>query len=171
MSPALSDRAGQYLRALVPTSLALVLLLATAVPLGLPYLGAVGPLLSMCAIYYWSIYRPELMPAPAVFAVGLVHDALTGGPPGLMALTLLLVHGVCVSQRRALYGMTFLVGWFGFAVIAMGAHFFAWAIAAAYYFTPHGALASIMQGLVTVLCYPPVAWMLGLIDVRLWRPA
>ncbi len=77
-----------WARGIVPGFVAVGLLLFSVLPLGLPYFGDVRPLLILIAVFYWSIFWPELMPAILVFAIGLGFDLLAGGPPGIMALVL-----------------------------------------------------------------------------------
>jgi rod shape-determining protein MreD len=75
-----------------PFVLSLLLVVASVLPLQLPDFGRVAPNLAVMATFYWAIYRPDLFPAPAAFALGLWLDLLTGTPIGINALVLLLVH-------------------------------------------------------------------------------
>jgi rod shape-determining protein MreD len=79
---------------------------------------AAAPYFGVMAVYYWSLYHPRLMPSWYVFAAGLLHDALSGAPPGLMALTLLLVREFGNSQRQLLLSGSFLQIWLGFFLAA-----------------------------------------------------
>lgn len=145
---------------LAPGALGLLLVLIACLPLGLPHLSIVAPMLPLMAVYYWSIYRPELMPAPVVFVIGLVQDALTGAPMGAGALVLVLVQGVCVSQRRILVGSSFGVGWLGFAMVAAGAAGLGWLVAALFYLSLVNPIPALVQLGLSVLLYPPVAWVM-----------
>ncbi|MCW5730286.1 MAG: rod shape-determining protein MreD [Alphaproteobacteria bacterium] len=168
--PGLLRRLRGFGRRLAPSLFGIALILLALLPFGLPQFSSVMPLLSVIAVYYWGVYRPDLLPAWAAFALGLVEDALSGGPLGLMALVLALVQGVCVSQRRFLAGAGFVVGWSGFALVAGGAALFIWSVSSLYYlhlFDPRQALA---QWALTVFAYPLLAWTFLLAERRMLQP-
>ena len=141
------------------------------VPLGVRHLADVAPLLGLIAVYYWSIYRPQLIPAPFVFAVGLVHDLLSGGPLGLMALVLVALHIFCVSQRRVLIGRSFGVGWFGFMLVAPGAALLEWIVASIYFMHPMDPVPLLVQLVLTIVLYPPLNWLFNRVELAVARAA
>ena len=149
----------RHLLRLAPVSLTLALVLLGCLPLGLPYLSSVMPLLAVMAVYYWSIFRPELMPAAAAFGIGLVQDALGGGPLGLMALVLVAVRGICFAQRKVFFRKSFLVGWFGLGLVAAGATFGMWLVATIYYMTLINPAPGLIQLAITIVLYPAVSWL------------
>jgi rod shape-determining protein MreD len=122
------------------------------------------------AVYYWSIYRPDLLPLGATFFVGIVQDTLDGTPLGLSSLILVLVQGVVVSQRRFFHGKAFLVEWWGFMLVAPGAIVISWVFASLYY----GVLASPrplgFQLLMTIVLYPCLTWLFARVQHYLLRP-
>jgi rod shape-determining protein MreD len=144
------------LRAMIPGLTLFLCIFVASVPFGLPYLSDVTPFLSLMAVYYWSIYRPDLIPAVVVFMGGLLQDVLTGGPIGLLALVLVLVHGIGVSQRGVFLGKSFQVEWWGFGLVTIGAILFAWIAASLYFATFIDSRAFIVQALLTVAIYPLV---------------
>jgi len=164
MREGMTLRMNFWMRGIVPGLFAVGLLLFSVLPLGLPYFGDVRPLLILIAVFYWSIFWPELMPAILVFAIGLGFDLLAGGPPGIMALVLLLVRGVCISQHRPIVGQTFLVGWLGFSLIAVGAYVMLWLLHSVYYFMLFDPQPLVGQFIITVLFYPLVAWAFTMIQ-------
>src|SRR5882757_800049 len=88
----------------VPTATILILALLSVLPLRFPDYAAVAPLLALAGIYYWTIYRPNLLPPAAVFLCGLVLDLLSGAPLGVAALVFLLgsvLTGVMLDMRAA----------------------------------------------------------------------
>lgn len=143
-----------------PGALGFLLVLIACLPFGLPHMSAAAPMLPLMAVYYWTTYRPELMPAPVAFAIGLVQDALTGAPMGASALVLVLVQGVCVNQRRLLVGSSFVVGWLGFAMVATGATAASWLVAAFFYVALVNPVPALLQLGLSVILYPPVAWVM-----------
>ena len=102
---------------MVPHILLLFLLLLSFVSLPLPYLGASRPCLVLIFVYYWSIYRPTLVPPVLCFALGIAMDILSGGPLGLNALVLVAVQWVVRGQRRFLMGQPYTTTWAVFTVI------------------------------------------------------
>jgi rod shape-determining protein MreD len=157
------------IRGTVPLILALALVLLSVVAYGVPDLAVVTPSFGTMAVYYWAIYRPDLLPAPAAFLIGLAQDVLGGGPTGLMALVLLLVHAVTVSQRRVFVGKSFLVGWWGFAIIASGAGLLTWLAAAAWFGALPPVAPSAYQTLLTIVLYPCIAWLFSRVHLTLLR--
>src|SRR3546814_9858067 len=89
---ALLRQTNRRLRALLPILSSVALVLVGILPLGLPHLNSVAPLLALMAVFYWSIFRADLMTMLGAFLIGLFLDLLSGGPLGLNAATLLLLH-------------------------------------------------------------------------------
>lgn len=154
-------RAALLLRSLLPAAVTLVAVLLAAVPFGVPFFAVVTPFLSLMAVYYWSIYRPDLLPPAAVFAIGILQDVLTGSPVGLLALVLLLVRALAVSQRRILRGQAFVVEWAGFLLVAAGAGAAAWLLVSAYRFAVVPPSPFAVQALLTAAMYPLGSWVLA----------
>jgi rod shape-determining protein MreD len=163
------QRLSLALRGTVPLLLALALVLLSVVSFGVPDLAVVTPSFGTMAVYYWAIYRPDLLPAPAALLIGLTQDVLGGGPTGLMALVLLLVHAVVVSQRRVFVGKSFLVGWWGFAIIASGAGLLTWLTAALWFGALPPPASSAYQTMLTIVLYPCVAWLFSRVHLKLLR--
>ena len=157
------QRVESQLRAAVPFVLTLLLAVLCAVPLGIPGLAPVTPLLPAIAVFYWAIYRPDLMPMIAVVLIGLVHDSLTGTPFGLTAFVLLLVQAVAGSQRRFFNAKALPAAWFGFAMIGSGAVALSWLVASLLALEPMPVRPALFQAILTVGLYPVVAWPLGFV--------
>ncbi len=158
-------------RGLTPFILTLILAMLTVVPLRIPDFAPVTPMLTVIAVYYWSIYRPDLLPMAAVFAVGLFQDALAGMPLGLTALVLILVQYVVIAQRRFFHGKTFLVEWWGFMLVAPGAAFVGWLFASLYFATLVAPRPLGFQLLLSITLYPCLAWLFSRAQHYLLRAA
>lgn len=150
---------GIRLRLLTPAALTLFAVFVSVVPVGLSGLPEVTPFFTLIAVYHWSIFRPELLPAPAVFALGLVQDSLSGGPLGMFAFILVIVYGMVSMQRRTFLGKTFLVEWFGFSLVVVGATLAGWLIACIYYVTLVDPWPVALQGCLTLATYPCIVWV------------
>ena len=149
-----SARLAAVARGTVPLLLALLLVMVASVPLRIPDFAVVAPVLSMMAVYYWTIYRPDLLPGPAAFLIGLVQDALGGGPLGQMALVLVLVHAATLTQRHVFVGKSYLVVWFGFTVISAGALALNWLLAMLLRGALIDPMPALYQSLLTIVLYP-----------------
>ena len=110
------------------------------------------------------------MPAWAVFLLGLLQDLLGGGPVGLMALVLVLVRGICLSQRRVFVSKSFLVGWWGFAMVALGAALLLWLVSCLFYFSLFRPAPVLIELGLTIAVYPPLIWLFTRAEQRLLPP-
>lgn len=116
------------LRLSVPLLLFGFLILFSFVSLPVPHIGAIRPYLALMAVYYWSVYRPRLVPPGFCFAAGLLMDILSGGPLGINALILVAVQWVVRGQRRFLMGQSYTTIWAVFAVILVLAALTQWGL-------------------------------------------
>ena len=121
MTPGPWQRMDLLARQLMPSMLTLVLVIINVVPLHIPGFSRVAPLLPLIAVYHWAAFRPRLLPAYAVFLIGLFQDILTGAPIGVNAFVFLAVYGAVLSQKRFFIGKSFFILWLGFSLIAAGA--------------------------------------------------
>lgn len=159
MKPSLWHRLDALARRLTPFALTLVLVVVSVVPLHIPGFARVAPLLPLIAVYHWAIYRPRLLPAFAVFVIGLLQDTLTGTPIGVNALVFIGVYGVVLSQRRFFAGKSFAVVWLGFTVVAAGAALSSWILVSVYNLTLVAPRAVLFQYLMTLGVFPLLAWV------------
>ncbi len=157
MKPSLWNRLDILSRQWTPFALSILAVLIAAVPLHLPAFHAVNPNWPMMAVFFWSLYRPDLLPAGAVFVVGLLHDALSGSPIGVYVAVFVLLHVAVTAQRRFLCGKPFAIVWIGFAMLAAAAVIVAWFVASLWYLALLPAEALLFQYLLTVGCFPLLA--------------
>ena len=167
---ALLLQTNRRLRAFLPLMSSLVLGLAGLTPLGLPHMELVSPPLALMAIFYWSIFRADLVSMAGAFLIGLAIDLLSGGPLGLNALMLLLAHELGVSQRRVFLGSSFLVNWVAFALVVSAVILVGWAAISLLNWTLLPAMPRLAQWALSLALYPPVYWLLSRIERRWLRP-
>ena len=146
-------------RSLFPFALTLLLVMAAMVPLRVPDLSPIVPSLAIVAIYYWVIYRPDLMPGWAVFLLGLVQDLLGGGPIGVHALVFLLLVAAVGAQRRFLATGSFALVWVVFLPVAAVSFFLIWALFCLNLGMLIDSRSVLFQYLTTVAVYPCLAWL------------
>ena len=112
------QRLDLYFRFSLPAFLTFLLAVFGIVPLHAPGFAPVAPMFVLASLYYWAIYRPQMMPLVLVFLIGLFHDILTGAPPGVNTLAFLAAYGLVAGQRRVFLGKSFGVVWWGFMLVA-----------------------------------------------------
>lgn len=146
---------------LVPPLIGLICVVIGVAPSGVAGLGVAGPALTLMLVYFWTIFQPHLLPPPAVFIIGFVQDVLTGAPIGLGTLVLLAVQQFVLRERRVFTARTFVIAWFGFAVVALIATIAMWTLVVLYQWRliDPGPFAS--QLLLSVLLYPAASWLFG----------
>lgn len=87
--------------------------------LSLPILSSVQIGFFLMALYYWSVFRPSLLPLYVVFFLGLGLDFASGEVIGINALLLIIIQKIIVDQRRFLMGQSFSAIWLGFAALVL----------------------------------------------------
>lgn len=150
------DQAG---RNLTPMGVTLMLVLLSMVPFRLPNAQHITPLLTLTAIYYWAIHRPDLLRPVAVFGIGLLQDLMSGAPLGMNALLQLLTYQVAVNQRRFFLGKPFMQIWWGFSMIMLGAMFVQWLAYSLLHLQVLPLNGAFFQALLTIALFPPFAWL------------
>jgi len=154
----------------IPVSFAILGTLIANLPLSL--LGGIvpPPLLGLMAIYFWSLVRPDLMPPFWAFAIGVLEDLLSGGPPGVWAVAFITTYAVIDRQRDMFAGLSGLGAIVGFATAGAIACATAYAVVAVYYWHIP-PLAPVMGELaMSVICYVPTVVILGFVHRRFVGP-
>ncbi|MDJ0948629.1 MAG: rod shape-determining protein MreD [Alphaproteobacteria bacterium] len=171
MNPSLMAQLDDFTRGLVPLGITFVLVLVETLPLPMPGMGAVAPALSLIALYHWAIYRPDLMPAIGVFAVGALLDVVTGASLGVNTLVLLIVYAMALSQRRFLLDKPFSLIWAGFVLTAVFAGLLYWVILSLLNNALLNPTRLIVQLGITVAIFPAVSWLLARLQQAVVRDA
>jgi rod shape-determining protein MreD len=160
MTPTLAERMDDWGRRLAPMSTVLVLLFFGLVPFGVPGLPLIAPAGTQIAVFYWAVYRPDLMPPLAAFGLGFVQDALAGTPLGVGSLAFLILQGIAVNQRKAFIGKPFILAWLGLAVAALLAACASWALASIILGGMIPLERPFFQALATIALFPCFSWVL-----------
>lgn len=157
------------LRSILPLATALAALLFDLLPLPVPGLERASSFSILCVVYFWSLYRPDLVTATGAFAAGLVYDAVCGLPLGLTSLSLLLVRNLMVTQQRFFLTRPFPVIWACFILLAPVVVLARWLIACIWWGHLFPLAPLLFELVVTMALYPPVSWLLGRIHNRVPR--
>lgn len=147
-------------RNLAPFAVTVMLALIGLIPVPAPSYAPVAPFLTAIAVYYWAIHRPDLMRPGTAFLIGLLQDLLTGGPLGVNALVLVLIHWTVMTQRRVLMASSFAMMWVGFVLVMLGVACVQWLAFSALNATILPFNPALFQALLTTAMFPAVAWIL-----------
>lgn len=156
---------------LLPILTMLVAALATILPVRIPGYAALTPAFTLMAVYHWTIYRPDLLPALALFAVGLTEDLLTGAPVGVGALVLLLARAAVLQYRRYFVNRAFPFVWSGFTLLAGTAMLGLWALHCAVDLSLLDLRNTVFRTVVTIAVFPAASFLLGRTQRRLMGAA
>ncbi len=116
--PTIWRRLDAAARRALPAAFTALLVLLLCAPFDIPQQQAMLPGVTLASVFFWSVFRPASMPAPIVFLIGMLYDLLSFSPPGLEAVTLLLVHAVGIGVRHNLARQGFVLVWFTFLLVA-----------------------------------------------------
>ena len=156
---------------LVPILTTLAAATITILPLRIPGYAALTPAFTLMAAYHWTIYRPDLLPPFALFAVGLTEDLLTGSPVGTSPLVLLLARAGVLRFRRYFVNRAFPFVWSGFTLLAGAAMLGVWALHCAIDLTFLDLRATVFRTVLTIAVFPVASFLLGGAQRRLMGPA
>lgn len=157
-----AKRVDSLARQLLPLASTIVILIAGVIPLHVPNLPSISPALSLVCVFYWTLHRPGLMPPFAAFALGLLQDILAGLPLGGTSLVMLFVHAITTTQRRFFEHASFGIMWLSFALLVTAALALGWVLACGYYGVLIAPGPVVIQGLMTIGCFPLLYWTLDL---------
>lgn len=156
---------------LVPVLTTLVAATITILPLRIPGYAALTPAFTLMAAYHWTIYRPDLLPPVALFAVGLTEDLLTGSPVGASALVLLLARAGVLRFRRYFVNRAFAFVWSGFTLLAGSAMLGLWALHCAIDVALLDLRTTVFRTVLTIAVFPAASFLLGRTQRRLMGAA
>jgi rod shape-determining protein MreD len=144
-------------RASFPTAITILLMLLSQAPLGIAGQAALLPAITICCVWFWSLFRPGNMPPPVVFLIGLAMDLLGYLPLGVGVFTLLCVHGVAQSLRRSLLPRGFAWIWIVFAAVAAAASLTIWLLVMLLTFRLLSPYPALFTACLTVAIFPILA--------------
>lgn len=146
---------------LLPVATTILAALVSILPLRIPGYAALTPAFTLMAAYHWTIYRPDLLPPLALFAIGLIEDLLVGGPVGVTALLLLLTYVAVLSYRRYFVDRTFPFVWTGFTLLAIVAMLGLWALHCLLEGVLLDLRTTLFRAVLTIAIFPLASFLLG----------
>lgn len=145
----------------LPVATTLLAAVISVLPVRFPGYAAFTPAFILMAAYHWTIYRPDLLPPLALFAIGLGEDLLAGSPIGLNALMLLVVRGAVLGQRRFFVNRTFPFVWSGFTLLTAAVMLCLWALYCLLNLSLLDIRNTVIRAALTVAIFPLASFLLG----------
>jgi rod shape-determining protein MreD len=130
-------------------------------------MAAIKPAFLLMGIYFVYLTKPELVPLPILFVVGVVFDLVAGEIVGLSAFLFLMIALSIHAQRRFLSGQGWLVIWAGFCVANCLSSTVSYLLHAVVAQSVPSFLPFLTAILVGGLLYPLVVWPLHVFLRRL----
>ena len=103
-------------RLVYPKFLVIFFVFFSCVPFRIVHVDYIFPSLDVMVIFYWCVFRPELMKNGFVFSMGILKDLLLASPVGISAVVNLIVRTL-VLKKSAYVKSTFAKLWLLFAII------------------------------------------------------
>lgn len=129
-----------------------------------------APLLALMPVYFWCLVRPDLMPPALAFAIGVLEDLFSGGPPGVWGASFVAVYALIDRQRDSFAGLSGIGAVLGFAAAMVVTSVTAYVIVSLYYAQLPPISPLIVEITISVLFYIPAAFVLGWIHRHLVGP-
>jgi rod shape-determining protein MreD len=155
--PSFGRRLDIIARSCFPGSITLLLMLLTQVPFGIYGQAELLPAVTLGAVWFWSMARPDTMPPPLVFLIGLLADLMGYLPLGVSVFTMLAVHGVAVSLRRFLSQHSFALIWTVFGLVAFAASVLMWVLVMLLSLRLFPPNAAVFEAALAIALYPVLA--------------
>src|SRR5579864_2887265 len=145
----------------LPVATTLLAALISVLPVHIPGYAALTPVFTLMAAYHWTIYRPDLLPPLALFAIGLTEDLLAGSPIGVSALLLLLSRSSVLGYRRYFVNRTFPFVWTGFTFLTVVAMAGLWAVHCIIDLGVFDFRNTVIRAALTIAIFPLASFLLG----------
>ncbi len=149
----------------MPTLTLAALTIISILPLPIPNYRFFTPDLSLLAIYYWCIYRRDLIPLPLCFAMGVFEDLFDGYQIGINAFIFSIVFLTTTTRARFFRKQKYQILWAGAAALCFLATLLEWVLREAF-LTDHVTLTlqSFINAGLSGLLFPPLSILLSKIQ-------
>ena len=158
---------GDWIRQSLPAMMLIVLALVQQIPFYIPDVSYIVPSLVLGGVFYWSIYRPDLIPTLLVFLLGIFDDIMTSQMMGMNAFILLIAYGLCQWQRRFFFKRSFAIMWWGMIIATILLSTVKWILSMILYGQTLSYLPVFFTILSTIAVYPVLSLMCSVVQNRI----
>lgn len=139
----------------------------TPTPFG--FLSMIKPMLLLITLFYWLIYRPDLLGLGTLFIFGIIEDLISVTAIGINTFCYIILYIVMNSQQGFFVGKSFIETWWVFSLTSFGFIFLKWFLISISYseFVPF--YMTFFCYLITVVFYPLIAQILAYIQNKLLK--
>lgn len=148
-----------FAKSLSPFAITVFLIMLSLVLVRAPDVAPVMPSLALASVFYWTVFRPDLLPSWCIFLLALLQDLLTGAPVGVSIISFFCVVFLVQAQRRFYASGSFGRLWGSFALTAAAALFAAWLTGSILLSQFPDIRIALLQYGATVAVYPCLAWL------------
>lgn len=146
---------------LLPIATTALAAMLSVVPMPIPGYRGITPAFVLMAVFHWTVYRPDLLPAAALFLIGIGVDLLSGAPLGTTALVLVLARSLVLASRRLFANRSFPFVWSGFVILGAAAMAFLWALNSLLDWGFLEYQSALFRLTLTVALFPVASFLLG----------
>ncbi|MBL0941998.1 MAG: hypothetical protein IBJ00_04645 [Alphaproteobacteria bacterium] len=105
-------------------------------------------------LYYWVIYRPDLIPPLIIILMGLFRDSITGNPFGFSSCLLLSAYAIGWEIKQHLGGRSFMLIWGGLIFYLVVTQVLEWGVFMILIHSFIDPLSLLFQLSLAILLYP-----------------
>lgn len=120
-------------------------------------------------IFYFAAFNPTSFNIFFVFILGIISDYLIQAPVGMHAILFTLTFFLAYFNRRFILMSSFIGQWIIFMLISFLVLLLGIFLIKIAYGTPVIITPLFQEYFSTILCYPFVAWLCGVINTKLGR--
>jgi len=113
----------------------------------------------LMAVFYWTIFRPSLLPYIFIFLCGIAQDILMHYPIGFHAIFFLLFQFIIKRQRIFLMGQSHFALWMIFSLSCILYFLVEWLFFSLIFLSVENAEISVISGIITILLYPIITFI------------
>ncbi|AHC73903.1 rod shape-determining protein MreD [Candidatus Endolissoclinum faulkneri L5] len=143
-----------WIRRSIPIALVAMLAALSVVSIKIPGYASIAADYTSMAVFYWTVFCPDLQPISLLFIIGLLQDIICGNPLGLTVVSLLLLHRLTLSQQQLLIKKPFLFICFAFMLIQLLISILSWLIMSLLHFCLILPDPAVYRYLITVFGFP-----------------
>lgn len=161
-----SERLSFFLVQQLPFLMGLFLLLIGLFPLKLSFFTQHYIPFIYIALFYWIVFRPDLLSPFRVFLLGFLADLLYQTPLGYQSFCFVLFYILVLLEQRFLQGRSFSFLWKSFCIFTIGFTLFQWVLSMLLHWQYIPMRIFFVQMLLLWISYPFISCLCGLFYMK-----